>query len=296
MKFVKIGKWIVAGALIASSCFAAEKTRGSVVRASTIRGASVSFEGGGSAGTVQDVVLDPETGCARFVIIQTGGRTVAAPYTILHSSGSGSYTVTVDRERLMSAPVVDVDRIDEFASPEFTQRIYGYYGVSPTEINVRGRRGEREITGGREIRGESGEIQRGTERGTAAGRAGERGTVEGSQSPSRSESAQSPAPVGEARGRQPHSRQHMTPGARVSPSPSELESNSPAPVRERTGTNRGAQRERGSDRLQNEAASPSPTQRESGRSLPQEKSRTRENRGSESELKKLAPSERQPGD
>jgi len=256
---------------MASSCFAAERTRSGVVRASSIRGASISFEGGGSAGTVQDVVLDPNTGCARFVLIQTGGRTVAAPYQILHSTGSGSYTVTVDRERLVSAPVVNEENIEEFASPEFTQQIYGYYGVNPSEINVSEGRGERGISGGRAIREGRGAMEQGTERGETAGRAGERGAVQGSPSPSRAQSGQSPAPVGEAAGRQHRARQHATPGSAGKPSPAGAESRqSPAPVRERTGT----QREQG------EAASPSPSRGEHEKSTQQERSRSQEHRSS----------------
>jgi sporulation protein YlmC with PRC-barrel domain len=183
----KLVSGVVAG-LIAISTYAAESKGGrQSVRASSIKGAAISFQGGGNAGTVQDVILDPETGCARFAIIQMeGGRTIAAPYRILRSSGPSAYTVTVERERLMNAPVVDIGRIDEFSSPEFSQRVYGYYNVAPEEqINIRESRTETNVTGEsgvRERRGER-EIQRGTERTrTTHGEAGV---------------TQTPAPLGE---------------------------------------------------------------------------------------------------
>ena len=252
MKLGTSGKWIVAGALAASSCFAAERNI-RAVRASTIRGATVSFESGGAAGTVQDVVLDPQTGCARFVILETEGRTVAAPYRILRSTGPGAYTAVIDRQRLIDAPVVNVDRIEEFSDPAFTQRIYSYYGVGPeTDISVREREG---IRGGRE--GGAVREGRGLEsgRGTTAAPGGGERAIQGGQSPARAQSVQSPSPVGERSRKHPRSKS----GAHMSPSPSSIEgAQSPGAIRERTGPQsspsgrslqeEGSQERRGSER------------------------------------------------
>jgi hypothetical protein len=39
--------------------------------------------------------------------------------------------VTVDRERIYSAPVFDYARIDEYSRPDYITNVYSYYGVSP---------------------------------------------------------------------------------------------------------------------------------------------------------------------
>lgn len=204
MKIIKSFKFVSTGMAIGclSLCIglAAESGGSRAVRASSIHGASVSFQGGGSAGTIEDVILDPETGCARFAIIRMEGRTVAAPYRILRSSGPSAYIATVERERLMNAPAVDVTRIEEFSSPEFSQRVYGYYNLGSEEhVNIKsGREGiERRE---RDVRGERGRnLQDQRERGTT-------------------EAAQSPSPVGEKGKKRKNAS--PTPSASASPSAS----------------------------------------------------------------------------
>jgi len=189
MKLLKSNGLFLAGALLTWTCVAAEhtetKTKTTFIRASNIKGAAISFQGGGSAGTIQDIALDPNTGCARFVMIESGGRVVAAPFRVLHESGGGghSYTISVDRERLMSAPVVNVDRIEEWSDPGFVDRVYSYYGESSSETNVSvNERGHEH--GGAEMRNQ----QREAERGTAEGRRNQQNAQRGQGSP---------APVGE---------------------------------------------------------------------------------------------------
>lgn len=193
---------ILAGVLITCTGFAAEKT--AFVRASHIRGAKIMYQSGGEAGTIQDVALDPNTGCARFVMIQTGGHVIAAPFAVLHSSGEDTYTVTVDKERFMSAPVVNVDRVEEWSNPGFVQRVYSYYGESPSESNI-----------SINERGGHGHGERGAERGAAERGGGVRGQAE--RGPQRGHA--SPAPVGEQKpGASPSARAGASPQAQASPS------------------------------------------------------------------------------
>lgn len=159
------------------------------VRASAIRGASISFQEGGAAGRVEDVILDPETGCARFAVIQLeGGRTVAAPYRVLRASGASGYVVTVTRDQLMNAPAIDLNRAEEFSAPEFSQRVYGYYRMEPEGgISVRERSGVR-------TEGEVERIREGQER-IAPGAAGAARSPVGERSKKRNHGRVSATPT-----------------------------------------------------------------------------------------------------
>jgi hypothetical protein len=61
-----------------------------------------------------------------------GGKFVAVPWAVYSpTSDVSALTVTVDRERIYSAPVFDYARIDEYSRPDYITNVYGYYGVSP---------------------------------------------------------------------------------------------------------------------------------------------------------------------
>jgi len=224
---------MLAGVLITCSSFAAEKT--AFVRASHIKGARITYQAGGEAGTIQDIALDPNTGCARFVMIESGGHVIAAPFRILRPSGEDSYTVTVDKERLMSAPVVNVDRVEEWSNPSFVDRVYSYYGESPSETNISVN--EREGRG----HGEHGYEERGqAERGQTEHGAGARGQAERGQQRGQA----SPAPVGEQnQGRGQRATSGESPQAQGSPSAAKARSRAhgqSSPSSERSATRAGS--------------------------------------------------------
>src|SRR5439155_15509644 len=61
-----------------------------------------------------------------------GGKMVAVPWTVYSpTSNISELTVTVDRERIYSAPVFDYARIEEYSRPDYITNVYSYYGVSP---------------------------------------------------------------------------------------------------------------------------------------------------------------------
>jgi len=259
---------------VASTCFAAERsTHGGVVRASAIKGARVTFEGGGSAGTIQDVVLDPQTGCARFVILQTGDRVVAAPYRILRSGGEGSYTVTVDRERLIGAPVVSVERIQEFSDPAFTQRVYRYYGTSEGEgggVTVRGRttitepgrregdRNMRQGEAGMEDEGRPGAVgERSRQRQLREQQQGSEANPSASPQSREGTSRQSPSPVGERGTHRHQGTRQATPGAVRE----EDQVASPSPAQQRRSQDRSIQQQERAPRGGESESAQSPSSR-----------------------------------
>ena len=109
----------------------------------TIVGSRVTDPQGAEIGQISNVVLDRETGCMAYVVLNTtgnggAGRSVAVPWSIFApGSDEHTYQVTVDRPKLESAPVWESSRIDEYSRPEWVRHVYTYYGVQPgAHMNV----------------------------------------------------------------------------------------------------------------------------------------------------------------
>jgi len=142
------------------------------IRASKLPGARVIDSSGQRAGTIQDVIVNPNSGRIEFALLsldnslsQTGstsennsatsstsasengttsysannsnGKLVPVPWSLLRTSASSQYsavteqptfTVNTDRNKLSSAPSVD---LSDLSQSEWQQRIYSYYGVTP---------------------------------------------------------------------------------------------------------------------------------------------------------------------
>src|SRR5205809_6258303 len=109
------------------------------VQASKIVGTKVKSSQGEEIGVIKDVVLDRNTGCMAYTVLSAGGagagaggKMVAVPWAVYSPTSSVSeLTVTVDRERIYSAPVFDYARIEEYSRPDYITNVYSYYGVSP---------------------------------------------------------------------------------------------------------------------------------------------------------------------
>ena len=71
-------------------------------------------EDGAEAGRIEYVVVDPDGGRIVSAVLSGGvlaDRFVAVPFTAVHLGPSHEVTLThIDRERLMSAPVIERDR------------------------------------------------------------------------------------------------------------------------------------------------------------------------------------------
>src|SRR6266487_4938793 len=86
-------------------------------------------------------MIDSSTGCMAYTVLSTGeggaraaggAKLVAVPWAVYSPTADVSaLTVTVDRERIYSAPVFDYARIDEYSRPDYITNVYSYYGVSP---------------------------------------------------------------------------------------------------------------------------------------------------------------------
>jgi sporulation protein YlmC with PRC-barrel domain len=128
----------VLGAAIAST---SAQTQSTTVQVSKLVGTKVKSSQGEEIGVVKDVMIDRSTGCMAYTVLSTGeggeraaagGKLVAVPWAVYSpTSDVTALTVTVDRERIYSAPVFDFARIDEYSRPDYITNVYSYYGVSP---------------------------------------------------------------------------------------------------------------------------------------------------------------------
>jgi sporulation protein YlmC with PRC-barrel domain len=128
----------VLGAAIAST---SAQTQSTTVQVSRLVGTKVKSSQGEEIGVVKDVMIDRSTGCMAYTVLSTGeggaratggGKLVAVPWAVYSpTSDVNALTVTVDRERIYSAPVFDYARIDEYSKPDYITNVYSYYGVSP---------------------------------------------------------------------------------------------------------------------------------------------------------------------
>jgi hypothetical protein len=124
----------VLGAAIAST---SAQTQSTTVQVSRLVGTKVKSSQGEEIGVVKDVMIDRSTGCMAYTgeggaRATGGGKLVAVPWAVYSpTSDVNALTVTVDRERIYSAPVFDYARIDEYSKPDYITNVYSYYGVSP---------------------------------------------------------------------------------------------------------------------------------------------------------------------
>ena len=129
----------VAG-LVATVTSISAQTQSTTVQVSKLVGTKVKSSQGEEIGVVKDVMIDRSTGCMAYTVLATGeggarargGKFVAVPWAVFSpTSDVSALTVTVDRERIYSAPVFDYARIDEYSRPDYITNVYSYYGVSP---------------------------------------------------------------------------------------------------------------------------------------------------------------------
>ena len=237
----------VLGAAIAST---AAQTQSTTVQVSKLVGTKVKSSQGEEIGVVKDVMIDRSTGCMAYTVLSTGeggaraaggGKLVAVPWAVYSpTSDVTALTVTVDRERIYSAPVFDYARIDEYSRPDYITNVYSYYGVSPgAEVGA----------------GVSRTTTTGATSGETSGAGAARSPVQGA----------SPAATTSPATRSPAQRESPAGRASPSPRPTAERPHATATPRGRGGESPAAREERGTRARPGETESPS--------------SRTREERG-----------------
>jgi sporulation protein YlmC with PRC-barrel domain len=212
------------GLAVASTFAQTQSTTSSTttyVQTSKIVGTKVKSSQGEEIGVIKDVVLDRSTGCMAYTVLSTGGtggsvagggKMVAVPWAVYSpTSNISELTVTVDRERIYSAPVFDYARIEEYSRPDYITNVYSYYGVSPGAAVGVGVSGSTTTTGATTTTGST-TTGATTAAGTTASPAGTSSPAATSSSPG----AKSPLPAtsaSPARSPSPHATAATTPHA-----------------------------------------------------------------------------------
>jgi len=236
---------VVLGAAIAST---SAQTQSTTVQVSKLVGTKVKSSQGEEIGVVKDVMIDRSTGCMAYTVLSTGeggaraagggGKLVAVPWAVYSpTSDVSALTVTVDRERIYSAPVFDYARIDEYSRPDYITNVYSYYGVSPgAEVGA----------------GVSRTTTTGATSGATGGAGAARSPVQGA----------SPAATTSPATRSPAERESPAGRASPSPRPTAERPHATATPRGRGGESPAAREERGTRARPGETESPSGGTRE----------------------------------
>jgi hypothetical protein len=108
---------------------------GSLIAASQVNGTAVYNTTGEKLGVVHDVLLDRQSGQARFAIMGFGGflgigsRHHPLPWhTLAYDEMLGGYVVDLDRTVLEGAPSYDPEDISAWEDPTYGRQLYDYYG------------------------------------------------------------------------------------------------------------------------------------------------------------------------
>jgi sporulation protein YlmC with PRC-barrel domain len=106
----------------------------SEVRLSKLKDAKITSKSGEDLGKMEDLMIDPQTGKIRYVILGRGGllgigeKLVPVPWKAINVSSEKEFTLNVDKQKLKSAPTVD-KRYSELNQPDYYVTIYRFYEV-----------------------------------------------------------------------------------------------------------------------------------------------------------------------
>jgi sporulation protein YlmC with PRC-barrel domain len=108
-------------------------------RASKLTGLSVKNTEGESLGSVEDIVMDVESGKVAYVALSFGGvfgvgdKLFAVPYRqmkFMHGKDEMYFVLNVPKDRLKAAPGFDKNNWPDFADPSWMKTIDDFYGVA----------------------------------------------------------------------------------------------------------------------------------------------------------------------
>lgn len=123
---------------------AADLSRGDIgqptlLSAGTIEGNEVCNLQDEKLGTIQDIMLDMQSGNIRYAVLSSGGflgmgdRLFAIPWSALKiDSDHKRFTLDVDMERLKAAPGFDKDNWPDWSDTNWSARVDSYYQATHT--------------------------------------------------------------------------------------------------------------------------------------------------------------------
>ena len=106
-------------------------------RASQLTGLNVKNSEGESLGTVEDIVMDVESGKVAYVALSFGGlfgvgdKLFAVPYRqmkFMHGKDEMYFVLNVPKDRLKAAPGFNKSNWPDFADPQWMKSIDDFYG------------------------------------------------------------------------------------------------------------------------------------------------------------------------
>ena len=109
-----------------------------LIAAQKVNGTPVYHLGGDRLGTIQDLMLDKQSGRVAYAVMSFGGflgigeRYHPLPWSVLtYSVDQGGYSVDLDPDRLDGAPSFAADENPDWSSPDWGRRVHDYYGIRP---------------------------------------------------------------------------------------------------------------------------------------------------------------------
>jgi sporulation protein YlmC with PRC-barrel domain len=106
-------------------------------RVSQLTGMNVKNSEGESLGSVEDIVMDVESGKIAYVALSFGGvfgvgdKLFAVPYNQMkftHGKEEMYFVLNVPKDRLKAAPGFDKDNWPDFADPQWIKSVDDFYG------------------------------------------------------------------------------------------------------------------------------------------------------------------------
>ncbi len=114
------------------------EVRPKLLTASTLKGNAVKNLAGESLGTIEEFMIELETGRIGYCVLSFGGvlgigdKLFAIPYKAMTlDTVTHTFTLDISKERLESAPGFDKGAWPDMTDRAWGERIYGFYDVQP---------------------------------------------------------------------------------------------------------------------------------------------------------------------
>lgn len=110
-----------------------------VVRLSKLMDASVKSKSGEDLGQVEDFLINPRTGRVDYAVLGRGGflgmgeQRIPVPWSALSIQSQQALIVSVDKQKLKSAPTLNSDYTNQF-TPDYEVTIYRFYEIPSSAI------------------------------------------------------------------------------------------------------------------------------------------------------------------
>lgn len=110
-------------------------TTSDVISSDRVEGTSVYNTGGDKLGSIDDLMIDKNSGQVRYAVLEFGGflgmgtDRYPLPWSMLkYDTNKDGYVVPLDKAKLEGAPRYDDAKVPEYTS-EYNRGVNGYYGV-----------------------------------------------------------------------------------------------------------------------------------------------------------------------